>query len=158
MHLNNLSQEGIGYLLSWTRERLAFEYARADRTIKKWVGRLYLKAGLQVPLRYHEVLAIKADAASTRRYVPGWYPGQVTLFRGEREELRDLNGNLLERDVTHGWSAVCGGGVRVIQVPGRHGKMLKEPNARVFAQHLNTCLNEAEEIVLDGRAAYATGD
>ncbi|HEY9656939.1 MAG TPA: hypothetical protein V6C65_00640, partial [Allocoleopsis sp.] len=68
-------------------------------------------------------------------YVAQPYPGKVALFRAmERDPFEaDLDGDL-------GWGKVACGNFRVFEVPGDHLGILKDPNVKVLAKQLRSCL------------------
>jgi thioesterase domain-containing protein len=43
-----------------------------------------------------------------------------------------------------GWDRVAAGGVEVIEVPGGHQTIIKEPHVQVLAALLKTCLEQAQ--------------
>jgi thioesterase domain-containing protein/acyl carrier protein len=69
-----------------------------------------------------------------RAYVPGVYPGRVTLFRARVRPLFRLHGPDL------GWGPFARGGVEVIVIPGNHETILKEPHVRALAARLRARL------------------
>lgn len=70
-------------------------------------------------------------------YKPRAYPGKITLFRARKQPLLCV-------DPTLGWSSLAGQGVAVNVIPGTHEVMLEEPNVRILAAALTTCLLEAQ--------------
>ena len=70
-------------------------------------------------------------------YVPGPYPGRVTLFRARSQPLN----RLFPKD--KGWGKCAVGGVDVRTVSGTHGTMLHEPFVRGLANSLQAALEEA---------------
>ncbi len=73
------------------------------------------------------------------------YPGRIILLRARAQALSRLS----EPDL--GWSKLAFGGVEVLTVPGSHNSILSEPNVRVLARRLGTCLETAQ-------AAWARGE
>jgi amino acid adenylation domain-containing protein len=71
------------------------------------------------------------------QFVPGTYPGRVTLFRARKQPLSLT-------DPTLGWGRLAAGGVAVNIVPGTHERMLEEPNVQILAAELKACLAEAQ--------------
>ena len=43
-------------------------------------------------------------------------------------------------DMLEGWRALARGGMELIEVPGTHLDMIKEPHVAVVAKELNDCL------------------
>jgi thioesterase domain-containing protein/acyl carrier protein len=72
-----------------------------------------------------------------RKYVPQAYPRDVVLFRAtERANPRD-------NDPYLGWGHVKLGGLEVIDSPGPHGYMVREPYVGQLAIHLRDCIDRA---------------
>lgn len=71
-------------------------------------------------------------------YVPQAYSGRVTLLRARAQPLTRFQAGDL------GWSGLAQGGVDVIDVPGSHDTLLKEPYVRVLARRLRACLEKAQ--------------
>ncbi|HEY1376788.1 MAG TPA: thioesterase domain-containing protein, partial [Gemmataceae bacterium] len=94
-------------------------------------------------------------------YTPRPYPGRVTLLRARAQPLTRVQATDL------GWSGLAGG-VDVIDVPGSHDTLLREPYVRVLADRLRACLQKAQDVgpppstVIPGplptRAAEMPGD
>lgn len=81
----------------------------------------YHQLGRPMPhaLRYRHVEQVNREAYL--RYRPGDYDGPVTLFIA-RDEPRD------DGDRTLGWSAVVGGRIGVVPVPGTHDTLIEQPD------------------------------
>lgn len=58
------------------------------------------------------------------------YPGKITLFKAKRSW----------RGVIFGWESLAGDGVEIHQIPGTHLKILEEPNVKVLADKLKSCI------------------
>lgn len=84
-------------------------------------------------------------------YKPQPYPGRVTMFRAtEQPDLR------LPEDL--GWKPLIQGGMEIYQLPGDHDLIFREPNIRVLAKQLRSCLErpnvveaQAEQLALSVR-------
>ncbi len=72
-------------------------------------------------------------------YHPAVYPGHVTIFRSVNRTPFDGDDELL------GWGGMAAGGIEVQDVMGTHTNMLREPNVRMLAEKLRSCLDRAEE-------------
>jgi thioesterase domain-containing protein len=82
-----------------------------------------------------------------RSYVPGPYPGRITLFRAEKgspltagQESADAR-----RDPALGWGKLSPLPVEVYEVPGDHESLVTEPHVLVLAERLRPCLLDAEQ-------------
>ena len=75
-------------------------------------------------------------------YVPQIYSGNVTLFKsmdtGNASEFGDFDAQL-------GWSNLVSGELNVIDIPGDHLGILKEPNVAILAQKLQECIDRCSE-------------
>lgn len=65
------------------------------------------------------------------------YGGPVTLFRASHQPPG------IYPDPTNGWKDLAVGGLEVIEVPGYHGAIVREPRVRYLAEKLNPCLERA---------------
>jgi amino acid adenylation domain-containing protein len=74
---------------------------------------------------------------ASRVYEPKPYPGELTVFRSlERAEYK-------RDDPTEGWKRYTER-VRMIDVPGDHATLLREPHVAVLAQELGECLSHSD--------------
>ena len=71
---------------------------------------------------------------AVRNYVPKLYPGTVTFFCAVEEICPEEN--------LIGWRRLARGGVDVVDVPGDHQTMIKEPNVELLAQALEDSINQ----------------
>jgi thioesterase domain-containing protein len=72
-------------------------------------------------------------------YRPTVYPGRLTIFRSVSRSLLDGDDELL------GWGGLAAGGIEIQEVTGNHLDMLSEPNVRMLAEKLRTCLDRVQE-------------
>lgn len=82
---------------------------------------------------------------ASRKYVPGPYDGQITVFRTR------IHPFLCSFDPAFGWGEFARGGVSVRTVPGAHESILDEPYVRVLANELDQCLRECYSRRLAGQ-------
>jgi thioesterase domain-containing protein/acyl carrier protein len=73
-----------------------------------------------------------------RHYSPRVYAGRITLFRARVRPLLHMHAPDL------GWSALAGGGLNIIPVPGNHETMLKARHVKVLAGCLLDKLRNAQ--------------
>ena len=87
------------------------------------------------------------------KYIARVYPGEVTLFKTARNtnlpptdgaELGEEMIRLMKmiQDPTMGWGDLAAGGVRVVDVPGKHQTMVSKPHVEVLALRIKDRLNE----------------
>jgi thioesterase domain-containing protein len=74
---------------------------------------------------------------AARRYRFNSWPGSVILFRAAVQPHSQM-----PRDL--GWSSVAEGGVEVIDVPGDHFEVLREPNIEILAKRLRERLERSD--------------
>ncbi|MGI9174515.1 MAG: alpha/beta fold hydrolase, partial [Rhodothermales bacterium] len=140
-HLRQLSEQGASYLQTWARERLAFEGRRWLQKRREWAGRAYRLAGREMPLHLHRDFTRRADSTAAKRYYAKTYPGSVTLMRGSETPYRRFKENG-EPDPLGGWEGIVTGELRLVEVPGHHGRIFEEPNVSTLAQRIAACLEQ----------------
>jgi thioesterase domain-containing protein/acyl carrier protein len=80
----------------------------------------------------------KINLLAMAQYRPTVYPGRLTIFRSITRDAAFGDDDLL------GWGGLVSGGIEVQDVTGRHLDMLIEPNVRVLAEKLRTCLDRVQ--------------
>lgn len=98
-------------------------------------ARRHAVRGQAVPSRLRHV--VRANAAAARAYRMGRYPGEVVLFRAERQGAGTYDP---ER---HGWQHWAAGGVEVVAVPGDHVTMVQPPHVAVLGRRLQEAIDRA---------------
>ena len=98
--------------------------------------------GTDVPMeRVHQLAHVfMTNLVAVRKYNPPVYPGPATLFRASDGPPADPP---VPTDL--GWGRLAAGGVKIIDVPGDHASMVKEPDVRVLAERLTECLSHTAE-------------
>ena len=96
-------------------------------------------------------------------YTPKRYPGRVTFFQAGYRPRRYYHDPWLDQEsliaagftssddvdivwedvYPLGWGALAGGGLEIIEVPGIHADIVREPHVRVLAEKLRMCIDEA---------------
>jgi len=125
MRINRLRKGGRSYVKEATRsfvERMAY--------------RVFGKLDRPLPKRFSTLPKVNGFAMS--QYRPSVYPGQLVIFRSVNREETFENDELL------GWGGLAAGGIEVFDVTGTHLEMLYEPNVRVLAEKLRSCLDRAQ--------------
>src|SRR6185312_2623466 len=69
--------------------------------------------------------------------------GDLVLFRATRGEGIDAPFIDFYEDPLFGWSSRSSRAVHVVDVPGGHTSMLREPNVDVLAQHMQAAMDES---------------
>jgi thioesterase domain-containing protein len=124
--------------------------ARVRRTVKDWTRRaLGISAAIGASRALVErIWDVDGIAPAVRKvmennlqlflaYAPKPYPGPIMLFRARARPLL----HSLDRDL--GWGKLAAGGVEIIDLPGSHDNLLREPNMRVVAERLVERLNKS---------------
>jgi amino acid adenylation domain-containing protein len=129
LHLRNLFRFGSSYLLERIKEKLE---------------PLYLKVSLLTGRTKSDNLQVMAlmqeNDEALKNYIPGVYPGQVTIFRATEKVF--YTDSYLKSGL--GWGKVATGGVEIHYVPSDHLGILKEPHVKVLAEKLKICLDQAQ--------------
>jgi thioesterase domain-containing protein len=115
------------------------------RRLFQMLYRLFHRLGRQIPQRISTLENINRFAMSLFR--PTVYPGKLIIFRSVSR------GTTFDNDELLGWGRLVSGGIEVQDVAGRHIEMLNEPNVRVLALKLRTCLDRVQVQPLRDRPA-----
>jgi acyl transferase domain-containing protein/thioesterase domain-containing protein/acyl carrier protein len=125
MRINRLKKGGRSYVHEAVKsfvERIAY--------------RVFGKLDRPLPQRFSTLPSVNGFAMS--QYRPSVYPGQLAIFRSVNREETFENDELL------GWGGLAEGGIEVFDITGSHLEMLYEPNVRVLAEKLRSCLDRAQ--------------
>ena len=146
-HLNNVRQFGLKYACKLAGKHLQRSW---ERRLKQLTIQYYVRRGKPLPYKLQEACVGGGIAHAENTYVPQVYPGKLTLFRAS-EPPKEWSFNArnkpslddwYERDPSYGWKDLVEGGIDIFDVPGDHNLMLKEPNIKILAAKLNSCLSE----------------
>ena len=136
-HFEGIVGEGLPYLrrhLNATVER-HFVWARQDRKLRN-----HLSRGEAVPHELREWHLATTFLSALKKYVPAPYAGRVTLFRAQEvARAYDHVGPRL------GWSEAVLPQLDVVEVPGGHDSLVREPNVRMLASGLEEVLRRGGE-------------
>jgi FkbH-like protein len=72
-------------------------------------------------------------------YLPGKYPGGITLFRATERP------RWVTSERTLGWDKLVEGRIEIYDTPGHHADLVRNPRARVLAQQLDEALTRAHQ-------------
>jgi thioesterase domain-containing protein len=137
-HLDGVATEGISYLRRHASAMATrhFTWSRQDRRLRN-----ILKAGEAVPHELREWHIATTFLDALRRHVPSRYTGNVTLFRArEVARVYEHTGPRL------GWDTTVLPSLDVVQVPGGHDSLVREPNVRVLAAGLEEVLRRGSSV------------
>jgi hypothetical protein len=106
--------------------------------IREWRLKSQVRRGAAVPHELRELYVTTAFFDCLRRHVPSSYVGDVTLFRAQFiNPTFDHVGSRL------GWSEAELPNLSVIEVPGDHDSLVREPNVRVLSAGIDEVLRRA---------------
>lgn len=91
---------------------------------------------INIPRVIRDVQVGVMQAAKAYHLQP--YEGVVTLFRATSQPPG------IHPDPTNGWGGLVTGELRIFDVPGHHGAIIREPRVKVLADLLNQCLQELQ--------------
>jgi acyl transferase domain-containing protein/thioesterase domain-containing protein/acyl carrier protein len=123
-----MGRDRIGYLT----ERKNYLQAWALKTLYRTAHKLSTRFGWTMPRFLNDVK--EANWIAADYYTPGSYEGTVVLFRCLNRIDTD------PPDSSRIWQRLVTGGVIILEVPGDHNTMLKEPGVRVLAEQILTYL------------------
>ncbi len=120
VHLNTLRLHGfwgqVGYLMRRARKRLGIVFTNMSGSIL---------TALRLPLphlvRYNYIARI-IDQASGNYYTGQAYDGDIVLFKASTQPVG------IEPDPYLGWGSMVKGQLKIIDVPGTHNSIMKEPH------------------------------
>ncbi len=142
-HLDQIKTQGVAYFADRARSRVEWLQYKVEATRQRGirlVKNVWLRTGQPLPeylLTFHreETYGNMYDA-----YQPQPYDGKLTLFRATERSAKD------QFDPTLGWNDIGVGEIEVIESPGEHGWMVREPHAEVLAVALRDCIDRAAGI------------
>ena len=117
-------------------DRIRYLTERLGRRVSRIVYSFLRKTGHKDPGSFGSITDANAFAAS--HYVPGIFPGRLTLLR------TTVPGAYVTLDDPKlGWSSLASD-IQVFEVPGGHDDMTAEPHVQILAQKLETFLTRGE--------------
>jgi amino acid adenylation domain-containing protein len=146
-HVRQVLRGRSHYIREEASEKLGNLAARARARIYAILTAL----GRPIPKFLEDAYAVNWFAAS--RYKARPCPARVTLFLAASVE-----GASDERQGYElGWKSLAGGGVEVHEIPGKHHDIIREPNVKLLASELTTCLTLRYEPRLGQTRLLANG-
>jgi thioesterase domain-containing protein len=122
-------------------QRLTIAQRRKAKRISKRLRRRVRERLLPSALRKVRDAGMQAF----RSYEGKPYNGPVTLFRATVQPFG------IHPDGTNGWNRFAQGELAIIDVPGHHGAIMREPRVKVLAAHLRAALATSETTAEDVR-------
>ena len=143
-HLYNLSLIGTKEKLVYLSDRIIAKLMQPvigiRQTCKKIACKVCVRAGIRLPPSLQSVYLLGIYSKALRRYQPHRYPGRAIYVKSEQRS----------RDHRVAWEKLMDGGLEVYEVPGNHLDLIHEYYGGLWAEHLRTSLDLAQE-VLDGK-------
>jgi thioesterase domain-containing protein/acyl carrier protein len=131
LHAENIqerqSQSALGYLIERTMVRL-----------RRMAYAAVIGLGMPLPRLMWDLR--ETTYYAFKHYRPGNYAGDVVLFRATERGPGSPKTPFL------GWEQVVSGSINIIDIPGMHSTLLREPNVRVVATALDDLLSEARQV------------
>ena len=134
-----LRDKGAGYPIQWAKNRISWEIEKRQPK----------DATAETGQQFHDTEIEAAFLESVARYSLNAWDGPLTLFRpplvGKWEVAPGLLVHHERHYLTHDndWTPWAPN-IEVFEVPGDHDSMVLEPNVRVLAAQMKTCLENAE--------------
>jgi len=126
-----LGRDRIGYL----QERKNYMQAWILKTLYRTAYKLSSRFGWTMPLFLNDVK--EANWIAADYFTPETYEDTVVLFRCQNRIDTD------PPDSSRIWQRLVKGEVVILEVPGDHNSMLREPGVRVLAEQILTYLKPA---------------
>ncbi|MFO0757419.1 MAG: beta-ketoacyl synthase N-terminal-like domain-containing protein [Byssovorax sp.] len=126
----------------WLSQRMSGEWLSqflAMSTMANFVPREHRIVALRQPAMVPMFELFLLHLRETMAYMPKAYPGKLTLFRATRL------GGRFAKDPTMGWGLLAAGGVTVLDIPGEHLTVLRQPHVEALARLLRRCLDDAQQ-------------
>ncbi|MGV3727069.1 type I polyketide synthase [Hydrogenophaga sp.] len=137
--LADLRRGGLGFLKQWVQRRIAWELQRrrgdvAPTASAHQLHNAEIETAFRAALPVYELKSWNGPAVLFRPPLDRhWKVTRGQWVSAAREYVFEDND----------WTRFMPE-LRVIEVPGDHDSMVLEPNVRVLAGHIKTCINEAE--------------
>ncbi|MBS1808497.1 MAG: amino acid adenylation domain-containing protein [Acidobacteria bacterium] len=128
-HLRNLRGLSGPGRFNYIREKIAYKQRKIETW--RWQLRRVLSSEERLPETLQDVEEFNYLAAEN--YLPRIYPGKVTFFCAKEEVSAQEN--------QFGWQTLATDGVEVVEVPGDHQSMIKEPHVNILAEQLKLRLS-----------------
>ena len=133
-HLSNMSRLRVREKVAYLVNKSKYGPVRVKSKIWRTIYRSYQNLGRDLPHAFRDVEEFNWLAAQSFR--PQLYDGRVTLFWASK----DLRAKF---DMIEGWQTLARDGMDLLEIPGTHLDMIKEPHVGELARVLNDCLLKA---------------
>ena len=129
-HLSNINSLPLREKLSYLTNKSKYGPVRIKSRAWRTLYRAFKRIGRDLPAHLCDVEQFNWLAA--RNFIPRSYDGRATLFWA-RQDLR------AKFDMIEGWKTLAGV-VEVVEIPGTHLDIIKEPNVAELAAKLRRSL------------------
>ncbi|MDJ0903585.1 MAG: amino acid adenylation domain-containing protein [Xenococcus sp. MO_188.B8] len=140
IHLDNLRQGKHQYLakkmIAWSSW---LNYNLKSKS-QKMAFQIVKKIGLPLPLTLLNRYIEENNLQANKNYQPRFYPGKITLFQATEW----LAGEGYEIDELLGWQELSGEKVEIYEVPGDHISIFEQPQVKILAEKVSTCLERSQ--------------
>jgi hypothetical protein len=130
-HINNLLKLNFKQMVGYISEKVHWHLMVGKISI---FNRLYLR---YIKRSLPELILLDLNLTNSQAgqsYLPGSFPGKLTLFRCKETPWTKEDGLDLA------WGLLALGGVEIYHTPGRHTSIMEEPDVRYLAEELTRCL------------------
>jgi len=138
-HLANLRSLPLQEKISYVAGKAQYAPIKLKSKVWQTIYRSYENLGRALPRALRDVQEFNWLAA--RDYVPQIYDGKVTLFWASK----DLRAKF---DLIAGWRELAKGGMDVLEIPGTHLDIIKQPHVAELAKKLDESLVSAQRRAL----------
>ncbi len=133
-HLRNIQQLNLSGIIAYILGKAKYKKRKYENRVWRLKKKFSKKTERQMTDTIRDLEG--SNYLALKKYVPQIYSGKVTFFCAS-EEVSATENRL-------GWEALAAGGVEVIEVPGDHQTMIKEPAVMDLANRLQGCLSTAQ--------------
>jgi thioesterase domain-containing protein len=137
-HMKNFFAQGVSDRVNYITGRIQ---NKIDQKIPKELLLAFRKVSGTKVSDQREIFrnVSKANFQALSCYKSKPYPGKVTLFKAKLGSPKRY-----ALDPLGGWGKIALGGVDMIEVPGDHYTIIKEPHLPVLAAEIKMCLDKAQ--------------
>ncbi len=137
IHRSALSRYGLPQKLEYLSLRLRYRLSVIQSTLFGWI---FIVLRLPMPYRVRYDYVRKTIEEAAEKYIPGKYPGTLTIFRANIQPDTILPTPYL------GWGGHADN-IEIVEVEGTHNSIMKSPDLGELLKQVQACLvgNSTEE-------------
>ncbi|BAZ34002.1 amino acid adenylation (plasmid) [Cylindrospermum sp. NIES-4074] len=129
------AQEKLSYVI----ETMKKVWEKIENKLDTILYKLYHPNRDFLPYTARQALVKEAARQAIINYNPQIYQNKVTLFRASETP----------NEYHLGWQDLATGGLEIHEVPGDHRTIIAEPNIRILAENLNSCIEQTQAETLE---------